>query len=1081
MSENGFRFGDWQIDPDSNTLRSEGASATVEPKAMDVLRYLCRHAGAVIPPEELLQACWGNAELGDNPIHKAITQLRRALGDSASEPRYIETVRKRGYRAIAPVMAGEAALEGSWQQGSPFRGLESFQESHAAIFFGRMQATAQLRELVLKQASDGCAMALVLGPSGSGKTSLVRAGLLPGLMASRTGSGEPVALACTLYMDCADLADGNLFQTLAAVLMDAEVGGKLLFAGENAEGLGRWLESSDAGAIAGRLTEASGRIKIGLFIDRLEAIFRAPGVTDEIRARFIAVLKHLASSRAVLVMLACRNDFYPEVIALPALMALKSRGGHFDLNPPDGAEIAQMVRMPAKAAGLKFEVDPSTGASLDDVLCDAARGSPDTLPLLQYCLDELYRQRGDDGALRFDVLKQLGGMEGAIAVRAEQIISNFQQEKLDVLPHIFSLITDIGSDQAIVIAKRAEWSDLPNDEAKAAVTAFVEARLFVSELSGGQPSFGVAHEALLRRWPRIVAWIEQHRHTLQILARLRYETSRWVAAGRPRDLLIPNGSRINQAKELSEAKGISLSIDERTYVSASLSASKRTETIRRAVMGLISILAVVALLLGITAKRAQAEAEIHRTEAEGLTHYMLGQFAEKLRPLGKLELLDDVSAKALAYLSQSSLANASPDTSIQRAKALQVIAEVNIAKARPEKTMLALQTARKILQEQSKHESSKLEITKELGSNSFWLGQVSLDRNDWPQANRHFLDYLNKTDQLLQSNPNNFEFILEKSYAYSSLGSLALRSGDLARAVSQFHASLDLKNQALRQRPSDINLITSISNSTSGLAETNVKMGQLRDALNLHRHANTLIMPIYERNPEDGLWAVRLARSLSFQGELEYELGLKSDAIKHLKLSDSIFHALVSKDENNKVWQFNYGTNKLRILRMEPDSEKKLAEQLALYDNFMVLRAQDPKNIRLAWLVIKFQHSIAETYMNLGNSEAAFGILRTSTNDRNALPKSTHDDLISTDLYAKEEIIRSRIERLQKKPTLATKSCQKAVNSMRDIAEKSNDFRTINIYKEALQCAGMQESAQTQENKLRKMKEDTLQQPEVHQ
>src|ERR1043165_1484095 len=121
MSDNGFRFGDWQINPDSNSLCQGSTTATVEPKAMDVLRYLCRHAGAVIPPEELLQACWGNAELGDNPIHKAITQLRRALGDSASEPRYIETVRKRGYRAIAPVLSEEAALEGSWQQGSPFR------------------------------------------------------------------------------------------------------------------------------------------------------------------------------------------------------------------------------------------------------------------------------------------------------------------------------------------------------------------------------------------------------------------------------------------------------------------------------------------------------------------------------------------------------------------------------------------------------------------------------------------------------------------------------------------------------------------------------------------------------------------------------------------------------------------------------------------------------------------------------------------------------------------------------------------------------------------------------------------------
>src|SRR5689334_807196 len=104
MDGRGFRFGDWQVDVGGNSLSHGDARATLEPRAMDVLRYLCRHPGAVIPAEELLQTCWGTAELGDNPVHKAIAQLRRALGDSSTEPRYIETVRKRGYRAIAAVV-----------------------------------------------------------------------------------------------------------------------------------------------------------------------------------------------------------------------------------------------------------------------------------------------------------------------------------------------------------------------------------------------------------------------------------------------------------------------------------------------------------------------------------------------------------------------------------------------------------------------------------------------------------------------------------------------------------------------------------------------------------------------------------------------------------------------------------------------------------------------------------------------------------------------------------------------------------------------------------------------------------------
>src|SRR5689334_8944607 len=210
-----FQFGDWLVSPEANIVSNGDAKTQLEPRVMAVLRYLCRHPGAVIPAEEILQACWGSNELGDNPVHKAITQLRRAFGDSSTEPRYIETIRKRGYRAIAPIVTLASTAQTVWEGGSPFRGLEAFQENHAAIFFGRVQATAQLRGLVMTQAAHGCPMALVLGPSGSGKTSLVRAGLLPQLMAGATRSDEPIGLVSTVYLDCADLGSGTLFQALA--------------------------------------------------------------------------------------------------------------------------------------------------------------------------------------------------------------------------------------------------------------------------------------------------------------------------------------------------------------------------------------------------------------------------------------------------------------------------------------------------------------------------------------------------------------------------------------------------------------------------------------------------------------------------------------------------------------------------------------------------------------------------------------------------------------------------------------------------------------------------------------------------
>jgi hypothetical protein len=94
------------------------------------------------------------------------------------------------------------------------------------------------------------------------------------------------------------------------------------------------------------------------------------------------------------------------------------------------------------------------------------------------------------------------------------------------------------------------------------------------------------------------------------------------------------------------------------------------------VMGLVVLLAVLAGGLGLRARTAQHEAERHRSEAESLVGFMLGDFADKLRPLGRLDLLDSVSGKALAYLATAGERD-SLTARVQRASSLNMIAEVS--------------------------------------------------------------------------------------------------------------------------------------------------------------------------------------------------------------------------------------------------------------------------------------------------------------------------------------------------------------------------------------------------------------------
>lgn len=391
------------------------------------------------------------------------------LGDFSVAPRYIETIRKRGYRTVAELDQGKEVAAHSWLEETPFRGLAPFEERHSGVFFGRTDATRAVLNAIDRQHRNGRAVVLVLGPSGSGKTSLIRAGV----MARLIDRSAPLNLRVgnNLYFDCADLAETDRYRALGSVLLDAEDGaGAPLFEHDSAASLGaRLAEAPDA--VIERLREAAptaGAATVtALFIDRFEALLRNPAIGEAGRGAFIALLDRLAHSGAVLVLLACRNDFYPHLAGIGALMALKPRGGHVDVAAPSGAELAQMVRQPARAAGLRFGARALDGAALDDELCAAARDRPDSLPLLQYCLEELYRQRTADGELSFEVYQQLGGIDGAIGARAEQVLTRLSTAQMAALPHVLSLLVQVAEDELAVTARPAPWSALALDDALA--------------------------------------------------------------------------------------------------------------------------------------------------------------------------------------------------------------------------------------------------------------------------------------------------------------------------------------------------------------------------------------------------------------------------------------------------------------------------------------------------------------------------------------------------------------------------------------------------------------------------------------
>jgi len=109
-----FRLGEWLVQPSLCRISRGEEALHLRPKVMDVLVCLAGRAGKVISKQALIDTVWAKEFISDTALSRAVFELRQALGDDDAQPRYVETIAKRGYRLVAAVeLVGEQAHQGA--------------------------------------------------------------------------------------------------------------------------------------------------------------------------------------------------------------------------------------------------------------------------------------------------------------------------------------------------------------------------------------------------------------------------------------------------------------------------------------------------------------------------------------------------------------------------------------------------------------------------------------------------------------------------------------------------------------------------------------------------------------------------------------------------------------------------------------------------------------------------------------------------------------------------------------------------------------------------------------------------------
>jgi WD40 repeat protein/DNA-binding SARP family transcriptional activator/KaiC/GvpD/RAD55 family RecA-like ATPase len=471
----------------------------------------------------------------------------------------------------------------------PYKGLMPFEPEDSALFFGRDATVAALIDRL-----GGQRLVVVVGASGTGKSSLVRAGVLASLRedALPGSSAWPTVLMTPGAHPMAELAAQlpRRVGVSASALLD-ELDGDV-----------RTLDLAARQAVAD-LPRGTRAIVV---IDQFEELFTLCRDEAE-RHRFVDLLVHAATvaGGATTVLLAVRADFYGHCGAHPELARIIGAGTTL-LSPMTPDEMATAIDAPARVAGLRLE------PGLSDVVLRDLAAEPGALPLLSHALLETWmRRRGR--TLTHDGYREAGGVRGAIANTAESVYGRLDTSEQALAHQVVVRLTELGEGtedtrRRVTVAELSTAADGAGRLA-ALLRTLVDARLVTTSEAGVE----LAHEALIREWPRLRDWLEDDREGLRIHRHLTHAAQDWAALGRdPAELY--RGPRLAGAVEWAGAKhGALLNPLEREFLDASTTrqqheAREQAAQVRRlrrllAGVGIALVLALVAGSLAIVQQR----------------------------------------------------------------------------------------------------------------------------------------------------------------------------------------------------------------------------------------------------------------------------------------------------------------------------------------------------------------------------------------------------------------------------------------------------------------------------------------------
>ncbi|MCA9978748.1 MAG: hypothetical protein KC413_23475, partial [Anaerolineales bacterium] len=401
----------------------------------------------------------------------------------------------------------------------PYLGLKTFGPNKHLFFFGREMLVASMIEKLKYNR-----FLAIAGPSGSGKSSVALAGLVPQLQKGALHGSRK-------WRYYAPMVPGADPQANLARIINPEQAADVDWVQQVAE-----RSQHDPMYLANMIDLASEQPSV-IVVDQFEEIFTFCYDDDKRRA-FINTLLELIQipNKRHTVIITMRTDLESNVVQWPSLLAFYEKS-QVRMMAMKSSELREAIEKPAELVGLKFE------ENLVDEMIREVLGKPEALPLLQFTLLKLWENR-ERNRITTEAYRRLGGGRQTLANTADAFYEGLSPEDKVSVRRIFlrivrpSVEMEITRDRVLRsmlydIGLAQDWVDRILDQ-------LIDGGLLrlIDGTTVADDMVGLAHESLVRIWPRLAGWLEEERVTQRRRLRLATTAEQWQSSGQDESALL---------------------------------------------------------------------------------------------------------------------------------------------------------------------------------------------------------------------------------------------------------------------------------------------------------------------------------------------------------------------------------------------------------------------------------------------------------------------------------------------------------------------------------------------------------------